>query len=240
MEHQRALFNKQLRIVCMKLIPNIEKVFCLLLDKRYSVKDDIAMSMQSIGISRTEFFLVGNGSLPEKYDHVDLHMLPPVLPNTNFYPSWLQRPNAYNAYLSHAKILNKAKELGLSNVMLVEDDIFIEPDFFQILPKIEEFLDNHEWDMFYFGGYHNDSAKKLTDNILELHGSGGWHAVVLKTKIIDDLLAYGPIGPMDWITGQYIHNKYKCYAAFPSIISQKDGHSFVEGHHLTKPSREKL
>ena len=72
---------------------------------------------------------------------------------------------------------------------------------------------------------------------MKLHGSGGWHGVLLRKKIMEELVNAIPIGPYDWQMGEFYHNRYNCYGIYPSIISQKSGFSYVENSNLDKPSR---
>jgi hypothetical protein len=96
--------------------------------------------------------------------------------------------------------------------------------------------------MLYLGSYNASKHGYLqSPNILSLprvSGVGGFHAVILKKKIINRLLELPPYGPYDWMAAKYLHgNLYNCLAINPSIISQKDGFSYVEGHELIKPHR---
>jgi hypothetical protein len=87
----------------------IDRAFCVLLDKRVGFWPELESSFSRVGIT-LEKFLVGDGKLlPEdEYHHIDLQQTPPIYSNTNMYPSWINKPNAFNAFLSHRKILEYA------------------------------------------------------------------------------------------------------------------------------------
>lgn len=216
----------------------IDAAFCLLLDKRADFWPELNRSFSNVGITLNKF-LVGDGKLfpREEYNHIDIEELPPIYPTTNMYPSWTNKPNAYNAFLSHRKILEYAYVKNLNNIMIVEDDVKIEDDFTEILSKATDFLDTHNVDMLYLGAFHHNNTELVSNNVLKLKQSGGFHAVIISKKIIKLLLSFLPLGPYDWLAEQYIQEKYDCYAIYPSIVSQKDGYSFVESSNLTKPSR---
>ncbi len=217
---------------------NVCNSYCLLLDKRIDNWKEIQESFAKKNIN-LQSFLVGDGKLDGyKYSHVDVASIPPVYHNSINYRSWY-RESTFNAWLSHRKIIQKSLEEGFDHVMIVEDDVFIEDDYDSILAKAAPFFKDNKWDMIYLGGYHNQDSWQLTtnENVIKLKGSGGWHAVILTELIMVKMLEFNPIGPMDWITGKYIHPDYDCYAIYPSIVSQKSGYSFVEESQLNKPSR---
>ena len=55
------------------------------------------------------------------------------------------------AYTSHLNVLKRARDEGLANVMVMEDDLSISPAFRDVLPAVVEQLSSREWDMAYFG-----------------------------------------------------------------------------------------
>lgn len=191
-----------------------------------------------------ERFLAGDGSLDVQYDLIDMKTNPPIYTNSSTYPSWINKHNAYNCWRCHHQILERYKADNI-NLFLLEDDVFIEDDFDDVLAEVSPWFENHlsNWDMIYFGGYHRKDTVQDTNhpNIFRVNGSAGYHGVLMRPNVIKELVTFAPIGPMDWITGKYIHPKYNCYAIFPSILSQRDNcYSHVEGSVLEKPARDKI
>lgn len=223
----------------MQLKDLVKRCELLILDKRLDNIAPLIKQITDLDIP-IDLFIAGDGTRKVDYNHIDIQELPPRFPNSINYPTWWTRPNAYNAYLCHKKILEKAIKDNISNILLLEDDAFLEDDFEEIFNKAWNFLSNTSWDMIYFGGYHHTGSweKTKNENVLRLKGSGGFHGVLLQKHIAEELLSFGPIGPTDWISGKFIHQLYNCYAIYPSIISQNDKQfSYVEGCELTKPSR---
>ena len=213
-----------------------DKATCLLLDKRYDNFEHISDTISKyIDI---EPFIVGDGTRDLVYSHIDIDEIPPRLIGSSNYPTWHTK-QCYNAYLSHRKILEKAYKEKI-DVLLLEDDVFLEPDFEDIWNSSSKFFKENPWDMLYFGCYHSGMSEKITDNIYRLFRCAGWHAVIIKWYMIPPILNYGPIGPMDEICHRYIQPNYLCYGIYPSIISQCNGYSFIEQGNLDKPSRYKL
>jgi GR25 family glycosyltransferase involved in LPS biosynthesis len=211
-----------------------------MLDKRIDMWNDLKSQFAKININ-LQLFLCGDGSLELPYSHIDINQLPPQYVSSINYATWFSRPSAFNCWLAHRKILQKTLDENLANVLIVEDDAFIENDFEEILAHTEDFWNQNSWDMIYFGSYLSQGNWSYTSNknILKVHNCGGWHGVLINKNVITTLLQYPPLGPFDWLCSQVIHPNYNCYAIYPSIISQKSGFSFVENSNLEKPDRYK-
>lgn len=227
------------------ILSSIERAYCLVLDKRWEFMPTIVENFNKLDLwHKARFYICGDGSnIDLSYDHIDVKELPPKYPNSTDYPTWWARPNAYNAWLCHFKILQEALASGYKHILLMEDDAIIEPDFFEILEKVEKKLANINIDMLYLGAYHYPGSTIKTDNdsVLRMNGSGGWHGVVLSRNVIAELVHnWGyPRGPFDQTCGRYLHSLFDCYAVYPSIISQRDNiHSYVEDQVLQKPARD--
>jgi hypothetical protein len=108
--------------------------------------------------------------------------------------------------------------------------------------NLDEAVKTTPIDLLYLGSYNSSKTGRLeSPNLLSLprlSGVGGFHAVIISRKVIKRLLELPPFGPYDWMTSQYIHGElYRCLAVNPSIITQKDGFSYVEQRYLNKPDR---
>lgn len=221
----------------MGIISNIELTKVLLLDKRYHFWPELLGQCQNVNIN-PEAFIVGRGH-NFKYDYEDEDDIPPVLPASTSYPSWW-KSQTYNAWKSHRKIFEECRTKNVNNLLLLEDDAFIESDFKEIVANVEQFFEKNDWDMIYFGCYAQPYTYCSTENknVVRVNGVGGFHGVLMKRVVIDALLNFGPISPYDEITHKYLHNIFNCYAIHPCIISQRDNiFSEVEGTVLSKPSR---
>jgi hypothetical protein len=226
-----------------KLIEQIDKAQCLILDKRYiEWISTTQLSFINKGINLIPF-IAGNGkNIDLDYNHIDLIESPPITKfTTKELTSWRKYPNAYNAYLCHKKMIEQALLEKRKNLLIVEDDAFIENDFDEILEEAESFLLQSKWDMIYFGAYHKNTSSPMANNyVRQVNGSAGFHCVLIHNRIFDLMLEYGPIGPMDEVCNKFIHQTHKCYAIYPSIVTQKSGYSYIEHSQLEKPSRWEL
>jgi hypothetical protein len=224
----------------MKLDKLVDRAVVLTLDKRLDLGRQLQKQVKDNLNIESNIFLAGDGHLSGAvYDHIDVKQLPPVYPESIQYATWWQRPNAFNAFLCHNKILSMAYLDNIETLFLMEDDAFIEEDFNEVLEKASVLLDKNKWDVLQLGGYHNKDTWSPTENenVMRIHGSGGWHGIILKRKIIEFLLQFKAYGPYDWMLGKF-QRDFNCYAIYPSIVSQKDEvFSHVEGSVLKKPSR---
>lgn len=222
------------------------RAICLTLDQRLEYAQDYIVPefKKRLNID-VELFIAGNGlRVNTDYNYIDDPLsLPCRFEKSTTYPTWFNRPNAYNAFKAHRAIFERVVYDGEERFLLLEDDVYIEPDFEQIVgDDVDALVNNLECDMLYLGSYNASKRGYLqAPHILSLprvSDVGGFHAVVLDRRVIKRLIELPPYGPYDWMAAKYLHaNLYNCLAINPSVISQRDGFSYVEGHNLTKPHR---
>lgn len=212
------------------MLEHIDLAFCLFLDKRYCPENDskIFADFYKGADCVIDRFLAGEGKLfpPEYYQHIDV-----VPPHRTGYPAWVNRPNSYNAFLCFRKMIEQAKKERAENLLIVEDDAVVLPDFKEVydLARVDLSCDPM-WEMLYLGANHTFSrTEEVTENLLRLNGSGCWHAVVLNHRVYDKILALPMDGPIDGQCGKIIHPDRHCYAVWPNIVVTKPGFSYCEG-----------
>lgn len=219
------------------MIELIDMALCLVLDKRVDMWNELERQFREHNID-IKMFLAGDGHLDNyEYDHIDDVEPPPLYAQTVPYPTWWRRPNAYDAWKCHKKMIRKAKDADARNLLMVEDDTVLEDDFDDIIDKVSPFFSGLPWDMIYFGSFHLNSAIEILPHVFKVNGSGGFHCVLIDADLFDVILDFPPFGPIDYMCGKYIQPNYNCYAIYPCIASQRDGFSYVEGSDLVKPSR---
>ncbi len=117
----------------------------------------------------------------------------------------------------------------MKSLLLLEDDVTFLPNFAEVFPKAKEQLDPN-WEMFYLGANHTFRPTiEVSPNILQLNGSGCWHAVALRYTIFDAILSLPILGPIDGMVGDYLHPKHLCYACWPNVAWVIPGFSHCEG-----------
>jgi glycosyl transferase family 25 len=97
-------------------------------------------------------------------------------------------------FLSHLTILKQARDMQLSNVLILEDDLTLSPDFARCETQIIQHLEQTNWDMVHFGYYPERFADSTTTDsaILEPFSSEiiGTHFYAVNGQCFDRLIAF--------------------------------------------------
>ena len=141
-----------------------------------------------------------------------------------------RHPNGSNhgCFLSHIDIFKEAKDLNLQRIIVLEDDIIPQHLNENVLKKITDFLQNNDWDFFYFGAVpdcrKDNAAVKLKD------GNGFYrirslctHAYAINRSAIDkyyDSEYYSHI-PLDYLFRDDL--SLTSYAHYPTQFYQETG-----------------
>jgi len=213
-------------------INDIEKSVCLCLDKREESWLELEADLDKVGI-KMDRFIVGDGkTLDCEYNLIDTNEIPAFMDksylgaSTN-YATWYERPNAYNAFKSHIKIIEQAREEGCKNILMLEDDSILTNDFAEIFEE----LPSKGWDALYLGwfGSNNTELYKHGENTAARR-VGGFHGVIVNHTMFDLICEAPPVAPLDNIVGTRLSNHFTYYVCTPKIILQKAGlYSEVEG-----------
>lgn len=135
--------------------------------------------------------------------------------------------------LSHKAIIEKAKELNLPYITILEDDALFCDDFIQrynyVLPQLHD-----NWDMFYLGG--NNYCNPLTmfsENIGKCKKTLSTVCYMIRDTIYNDVIELlNKGGIIDVIYVDKIQVHYKCYCSSPSLVSQIGGYSDIQNRNV--------
>lgn len=89
---------------------------------------------------------------------------------------------------SHLNIITLAKEQGLRNVWILEDDCVFVDGFIEKAQKCIDELKSLDWDMFYFGGEPNRDSIPHSDVLVRSNGVYGAHSYMVNHTFYDKLL----------------------------------------------------
>ncbi len=138
-------------------------------------------------------------------------------------------------FLSHIECIRLAKDLGLKNIMVLEDDCIPYDDietFKSRIKIIKEFLDRiNDWEI-YLGGtvhivpgsYQNIISFK-GEKFVEFNKAYATHMICYNSKVYDYFLSLKPVLPIDEIW----HGKIKAIVSVPFIAKQLEGYSNIVG-----------
>ncbi len=150
--------------------------------------------------------------------------------------SAIKKQNGWEGcFLSHIECIRLAKDLGLKNIMVLEDDCIPYDDietFKSRIKIIKEFLDRiNDWEI-YLGGtvhlvpgsYQNIISFK-GEKFVEFNKAYATHMICYNSKVYDYFLSLKPVLPIDEIW----HGKIKAIVSVPFIAKQLEGYSNIVG-----------
>ena len=206
----------------MKLNDYFDNAFCINLDRRNDTWEEVQPIFQkeNIGIER---FSACDG-------------------NKEFNLPIVEGGAASNAELggakSHMDVIIRAKELGLKNVLIFEDDVDLIPNINEEFGKIVNQIPDN-WDMIYFGGNHVGGLQQITPNIFKAGRTYALQMYAVNEKFYDLAIKYmsdkikwvlsgrQPLKPS--VAADYfiadLHQIINCYVVRPHFSWQRKSYS---------------
>lgn len=123
------------------------------------------------------------GISAERFDAVQLNLN--EIDNPNNDELWHKKMGCTQ---SHFKCVRLAKERGLKNIWIMEDDIKFVPEFLSKAQLAIDELRTTEWDMFFFGGEPNRKCIPHSQHIVKTNGVYGAHSYLVNHTFYDKLL----------------------------------------------------
>jgi len=181
-----------------------DKVYCINLDERVDRWELAQKEFESIGVTNVERF------------------------------SAIKHKNgAIGCRESHLNIIAKAKELGLSNVLIFEDDVKTLEDNMKTLDKSINQLQSMDWDLFYLGATVDPNVGvviPVTDNLVRTNFAYTTHAYAVNSTMFDTILSEAPNhGIIDVFYNRFIVPRGKSFITNPMTCIQQEGYSDIEG-----------
>lgn len=133
---------------------------------------------------------------------------------------------------SHAAIVSQAKRRGLSNVLVLEDDVhFIFGHQPGPLPIQEE------WDAYYLGALTNGPCTAVNSKLVRIER--GWyatHAVGYHRSLFDEIMGWRNNHPraIDGFLAECVQKRGKCFAPFPLCAIQRNSLTSIDHPHIHK------
>jgi glycosyl transferase family 25 len=113
--------------------------------------------------------------------------------------------------LSHRDVVKEAKDRGLNNVLIFEDDCKFLPEWKSEIEKVTSDLNTLEWDLIYFGGHLSSPTIPITDNLGSVTGAV-WtsHSYAVNRSFFDSLLAVDISNVNLWSYDVYLASFWHC------------------------------
>lgn len=91
--------------------------------------------------------------------------------------------------ISHTKVIEKAKELNLKKVLILEDDVDFVDDLEKLFTESIKEVPNN-WDGLLFGGNHVGGGSMVGKNVMKVNRSYALHCYGLDAKTYDETIDY--------------------------------------------------
>ncbi len=139
----------------------------------------------------------------------------------------------YGCTLSHKKVAQLAKERGLRNYLVFEDDVKLSDNFNNQFSEYMQGLPmggdiSSPWKMIYLGGDNKEPGKTaLSPHIRATTKTFTTHAYGVNNIAYDDVIAALSVHEKVDINLNAVHKEGGCYIMDPVIAGQRPGYSYI-------------
>jgi glycosyl transferase family 25 len=190
----------------------VDKIFCINLDRRPDRWESVQKQFQKHGIKNVERFSAVDGNSIKVNNQINL------------------LPGEIGCLLSHLEIVKKAKEQGLKNYLVLEDDVIFRDDFSKLYERFNKQIPE-DWNMVYLGGNNViDHPVKISENVFKIYNTYAIHAVIVKDTLYDYLIEMLPKmkKPVDVYFAD-LQKIFNCYCFNnPKLAWQNTGFSDIQ------------
>lgn len=131
---------------------------------------------------------------------------------------------------THRAIVQEAADKGLSEVLIVEDDIkFLNKESLLRFLNINRYIPK-DCDMFFGGIYDGKIEKEFSAYASVIDRISGLHCYIVKQKFYEKFLSADPNFNLDFYLSEYL--KPMIYCAYPMLAIQHDGYSYNAGQEM--------
>jgi GR25 family glycosyltransferase involved in LPS biosynthesis len=187
-----------------------DEIYCINLDHRIDRWEKVQKEFESVGL----------------------------LPKVKRFSAIKEKDGRLGVIKSNLAIVKMAKEKGLNNVLVFEDDVHFINDTVDILEKALSQIGNLDWWLLYLGANTHEPLKFFTKskpNLLILKSAFACHAFCYRNKTYDffirkyeglEKVEYGDI--LDVFMAQYFQKKNICLLVNPIVATQSASYSDIE------------
>ena len=181
----------------LQLNKYFDKIYCINLSRRFEKWETVAREFKKNNLNVTRFEAVDGNSLP-----INDTLLPGEL----------------GCVCSHLHIIEEAKRNGYQNILIFEDDVFLENNFLQKAGIIK----NLNWKLFYFGASQIDWTNiEYTNNSYFCKNTLGSFAYAINCSLFDEYIA--ELKTFNTTVDKCLANLQKkhygeCYTVYPNLV----------------------
>lgn len=163
-----------------------DKIYCINLDKRPDRWSYVQKHTAKFGLKKHI----------ERFSAIDVRSNPKLRIYEKLVKENFSTLAMCGCTLSHRRIIEQAKQAGLKNVLVFEDDIKILKDNIGNIQNSLEDLAELEWDVFYLGATYLYEIESVGEHLINVsNGTYGAHAIAYNHSIFDHMLDLLPNDP---------------------------------------------
>ena len=197
-----------------------DKAFCINLDNKPENWTSAQNEFKKINIDVERFSAIEN---PTKTEYNKVYS----------FKNDILTKNNYASFQSHLSIIKLAKQQGLKNVLIFEDDVFFTKNAKQIFNSAINELPNN-WDFLSLGGWIRGTLKMHSDHLFRYYSGWLTHGYALNHTLFDFIIENGAPSTDNFYKEQVLPY-YKCYMVIPIIALQKNNISTINPNRNISP-----
>lgn len=198
-----------------------DHVYYINLDRRTDRRDHMNEQLDRHGLEATRISALDGKTIPWKPEYGVL---------SNYWNN-----SAFAYCLSYRLVIIDAIQNKYENILIMDDDCFLQDNVWDILDKAWTELPE-DWHMLYLAANHGNpiptsmptEADRLGDHIYRLKGSIGSHAIIINNICFKTILNYliSPYAPLDMFFSMY-QKFFPCFITYPGLATQMAGYSDI-------------
>lgn len=144
--------------------------------------------------------------------------------------TWTASSGAYGCLQSHLAVVKEARNLGLENILILEDDVLFDE---AIHTHFEKYNIPPDWDMLFFGCIHAYDPILIHEGIARLQCSFSTYMYALNHTIYDAFIELNEqaLQPVD-NNNTLLQKQFNCYCFMPHLAWVDDSFSDAQGLHM--------
>lgn len=141
---------------------------------------------------------------------------------------WIHTPGAYGCLVSHLQVISEARQLGLSSVLIFEDDVVFDE---HLNDNFESFIKEvpTDWDILFFGALHKDEPIRLAEHVVRISKANSTYAYALRSTVFDDFIELNRNAADVLDNNNYVlQQRFNCYCFMPNLAWVENEYSDVQ------------
>lgn len=143
-------------------------------------------------------------------------------------PNWIHTAGSYGCLCSHVDVVRKARDAGVSSVLIFEDDVVFDPQFKE---KFSMFIQElpADWDMLFLGALHKDEPIKIAEHVARITKANSTFAYAIRGTVFDAFIELHSRAEHVLDMNNYqLQERFKCYCFMPNLVWVESEYSDVQ------------